>query len=291
MYPPKFDYVAPSSLDEALSAVADHGEGAKVLAGGQSLIPLLKLRFASPDVLIDINRVPGLDAIDDSGDELIIGGLVRHDTLSEHALMKERYPVIAEAGRLIADPLVRNLGTLGGSLVHADPQADWASVMLAMNGSVVVRNKSDERTIPVDDFLHGIFETAIEPDELLTQVRVPKPKGKSGGAYHKLERKVGDFATAGVAVHVDMDDGVIASCGIGLTAMGPRNIKATDAEKVVAGQKPSSELFAEAAEAAAKVAEPRDDLRGSAEYKRAVIRTFVQRGLERSVAFAQQASA
>ncbi|MGF1469956.1 MAG: FAD binding domain-containing protein [Sandaracinaceae bacterium] len=291
MYPPKFDYVAPSSVDEVLDLLADHGEEAKVLAGGQSLIPVLKLRFASPDILVDINRVSGLSNVEETEEELVFGTLVRHNDLARSDRMRDAYPVVWEAGRLVADPLVRNLGSVGGSLVHADPQADWGSVMLAMNASVVIRKKGAERRVPMTDFFQGIFTTAIEPDELLTEVRIPRPTGKSGGAYLKMERKVGDFATAGVAVHLEMDNGTIRHAGIGLTAMGTANLKATDAEQVLAGQAPSPALFREAAEKAASICSPRDDVRGTAEFKVGVVKAFVERGLARAVAFAQGAQA
>lgn len=289
MYPPKFDYAAPTTLDDALALLAEHGEEAKILAGGQSLIPMLKLRFAGPDMLIDINRVEGLDSLEETADHLIIGGMCRHNIIGHHPVIEQKWPVFAEAGKLIADPLVRNMGTIAGSLVHADPQADWGSVLLAVDAEIVVKKKGGERSINIDDFLHGIFETAIEPDEILTEIRVPKPSGKSGGAYLKMERKVGDFATAGVAVHVEMDGDIIKQAGLGLTAMGTRNLKAKEAEDALKGQKPSPELYAKAADLAAKICSPKDDTRGSAEYKLSVVRTYVQRGLERAVNFAQKA--
>ncbi|MEM9194948.1 MAG: FAD binding domain-containing protein, partial [Myxococcota bacterium] len=212
--------------------------------------------------------------------------LCRHNQLADHDLMKKSYPLVAEAGHLVADPLIRNLGSIGGSLCHADPQADWGSVLLAMNGKVVLQKKGTKREMLVDDFLHGIFSTALDDDELLTELRVPKPTGKSGGAYLKLERKVGDFATAAVAVQVEMDGANIKQAGIGVTAMGPRNLKAVDAEKLLAGQAPSPELFADAAEAVANICKPKTDNRGSVDYKLGVVRTYVERGLERAVAFA-----
>jgi carbon-monoxide dehydrogenase medium subunit len=287
VYPPKFDYVAPTTVDEALGLLAERGEDGKILAGGQSLIPVLKLRFNQPEVLIDINGVEGLTETEETDDEIVIGALARHNGLAYMDMMESRFPIIAEAGKLVADPLVRNLGTIGGSLAHADPQADWGSVMLAMNASFVIQKKGASRTQAATDFFQGIFTTSLETDELLTHIRVPKPTGPSGGAYLKMERKVGDFATAAVGVHLEMDGAHIKTCGIGLTGVGVQNLKAVEAENALAGQAPSPELFAEAAELAAKITEPKDDVRGTAAFKRNVVKTFVVRGLERAVAFAR----
>ena len=285
MYPPRFDYVSPSTLDEVLSLLADRdgsGEGpVKVLSGGQSLIPLLKLRFASPSKLVDINRVPGLDTLEENGDRLRIGALVRHADLERSSLLAERYPTMAAAAPLIADPLVRNLGTLAGSLAHADPAGDWGSVMLALDGEIVARSVDGERVLPIGDLFQGFYQTALEPGELVVEVRVPRPRGAFGGAYHKLERKVGDFATVGVATYVELDGDRISRAGIGLTAVGQKNLKATTAEEALVGEAPSAELFEEAARLAAEAARPTANERGSAEYKRDVVRVYTRRGLER----------
>ena len=285
MLPPRFDYLAPRSLDEALDALAEQGEEAKVLAGGQSLIPVLKLRLGAPACLVDVNRVPGLDGLAEDGDRLRVGALVRHRHAERSALLRERYPTMAAAAPQVSDPLVRNLGTVGGSLAHADPAGDWGAVMLAMDAELVARSRAGSRTIAARDFFDGPFTTALHPDELLVEVLVPARPG-SGGAYLKLERKVGDFATAAVAVRVTMDDGRIADAGIGLTAVGPNNLQATEAEALLAGAAPSEELFREAAEAAAAAAAPTADTRGSVAYKRNVIRVFTERGLRQSAAMA-----
>jgi aerobic carbon-monoxide dehydrogenase medium subunit len=286
MFPPRFDYLAPRSLDEALDVLGERGDEAKVLAGGQSLIPLLKLRFAAPEVLVDINRLPGQDTIAEQDGWLFVGPLARHHDAEESTLLAERYPTMAAAAPLISDPLIRNLGTVCGSLAHADPSGDWGSVMIAMGGEVVARSRSGERTIPVRELFIGPFETTLRPDELVAGVRVPR-RERSGGAYHKLERKVGDFATAAVAVRVSLDgDGRIADAGIGLTAVGPTNLAAAEAEESLRGAQPSDEAFAQAAELAARAATPGADLRGSADYKRNVIRVFTERGLRESVAMA-----
>jgi carbon-monoxide dehydrogenase medium subunit len=282
MLPARFEYHRPSTLDEALAMLAEHGEDAKVLAGGQSLIPLMKYRFSSVGHLIDVNRIDGLDGIEESGDVLRIGAMVRHNQLAASEVIAAGYPTIAAAAPQIADPLVRNLGTIGGSLAHADPSGDLGSVMLAMDGSVVLRNVGGEREVPVKDFLVGTFTTSIEPDEMLTEVRVPKPAANSGGTYLKLERKVGDYATVAAAVRLTMDNGSIGSAGIGLTSVGLSNIKADAAEEALRGATPGDEAFAEAARLAAEASMPAADVRGSETYKRHMVDVYVRRGLTRA---------
>ncbi len=291
MYPPRFDYAAPESLDAALSLLGEHGDEAKVLAGGQSLIPLLKLRFAAPGILVDINRIPGLNAVETADGQLRVGAMARHSELAGSQLLKERMPAMAAAAPLIADPIVRNLGTIGGSLAHADPQGDWGSVMLALDAELIARSGDGERAIPIGDLFQGTFMTTLEPTELLTEIRIPLPEGPAGGTYLKMERKVGDFATVGVAVQLELDgSGKVADAGIGLTAVGPQNLKATDAEDVLKGQEPTDAAFAEAAEKAAATARPNSDLRGSADYKREVVRVYVKRGLARALEIARAAA-
>jgi carbon-monoxide dehydrogenase medium subunit len=279
MYPSRFDYLAPSSLEEALDVLGERGDQAKALAGGQSLIPLLKLRFAAPELLLDLGRIPGLDTLAEEDGWLLIGPLVRHRDAERSALLRERYPTMAAAAPQVSDPLVRNLGTICGSLAHADPSGDWGSVMIAMGAQLVARSRAGERTIAARDFFDGPYTTRLQPDELLVAVRVPS-RPRSGGAYLKLERKVGDFATAAVAVRLTLsDDYRIAEAGIGLTAVGATNLAATAAEEALIGAAPGDEAFREAAELAAQAASPGADLRGSVEYKRNVVRVFTERGL------------
>lgn len=289
MYPSRFDYAAPDSLDEVLSLLAEHGDEAKLLAGGQSLIPLMKLRFASPGLLVDLNRVPELDFVRESNGHLRIGALCRHNRLAEDESLERSCPAMAAAAPLIADPLVRNLGTIGGSLAHADPAGDWGSVMLALDAQVVARSSSGERTIPIGDFFRGTFTTALEPTEVITEIRVPKPDGPAGGTYLKLERKVGDFATVGVAVQLELDGDRVRRAGIGLTAVGPQNLDAVDARKALEGEKAGGDAFEEAASLAALAADPKTDVRGSAEYKKEIVRVFVKRGLARALEIARSA--
>ena len=262
MLPSSFEYHRPTTIDEALDLLEELGEDAKVLAGGQSLIPMMKLRFAAPAHLVDINRVEGLDGIEERDGELHIGALVRHNQLVASTLLRDRYPMIAAAAPQIADPLVRNLGTIGGSLAHCDPSGDLGAVMLAANGRVVLKSKTGEREVPVIEFLASTFQSSIEPNEILTSVRVTSPTGSDGGTYLKLERKVGDYATVAVATRLLMTDGSIGSAGIGLTSVGLTNIKATAAEDALAGQAPSQDLFAEAGRLAAAASSPVSDVRG-----------------------------
>ena len=282
MLPARFEYHRPSTLDEALGLLAEHGDDAKVLAGGQSLIPLMKYRFSSVGHLIDVNRIAGLDGIDESDEVLRVGAMVRHNQLAASELIAAGYPTISTAAPQIADPLVRNLGTIGGSLAHADPSGDLGSVMLAMGGSVVLRKTGGEREVPVKDFIVGTFQTTIEPDEMLTEVRVPKPGPRSGGTYLKLERKVGDYATVAAAICLTLDDGSIADAGVGLTSVGLSNLKADAAEAVLRGAAPGDEVFAEAGRLAAEASNPATDVRGSETYKRHMVDVYVRRGLARA---------
>lgn len=288
MFPAAFDYRAPTSLDEALAILADRGDEAKVMAGGQSLIPLLKLRFSRPELIVDIARIPELNTIKKDDGHVAIGALARHVDVEQSKELARSAPMMVEAARWIADPLVRNRGTLVGSICHADPSGDWGSVILAMHADVVARSRSGERVIHASEFFKGPFETALKPDEVVTEVRVPVGKGPGGGAYLKLERKVGDFATVAVAVHLHLDGNKVETAGIGMTAVGPTNIRATEAEKALRGKEPTDEVIAEAARLAAAAAEPKDDLRGTAAYKKDVIRVFVQRGLKTAIGRARE---
>lgn len=288
MLPARFEYHRPASLDEAFGLLGSL-EDAKVLAGGQSLIPVMKLRFAAPSHLVDINRLPGLDRIDADEGTLRIGALVRHNEMAGSEVVEARHPLLSSTAPQIADPLVRNLGTVGGSLAHADPAGDWGSSMLAAGASVMLKSSRGEREVPVSEFLVDIFTTTLEPDELLTEVRVPLPSAPMGGAYLKLERKVGDFATVGVAVQVEMANGTIGRAGIALTGVGSKNIQANDAEVLLAGAEPNDGAFAEAGRLAAGACNPVSDVRGSAEYKRHVVEVYVKRGLAHAVETARAA--
>ena len=278
MYPSRFRYEAPRSLAEAISLLADGDGEAKVLAGGQSLVPLMKLRFATPELLVDINNIGGLDYHrEDSDGTLRIGALCRHADLERSALLPGKQPTMAAAAPLIADPIVRNRGTLVGSLCHADPQGDWASVMVALGGSVVAQGRTGRRSIPAADFVTGPFENVLAPDEIAVEAVVPPRRGTRAGGYLKLERRVGDFATVGVAVAVETSGGTVTRAGIALTGVGGSTIACTEAAGALTGQALTPEVIEAAADLAAQAARPRTDHRGSAEYKRHMVRTFVVR--------------
>ena len=283
MFPSRFDYVAARSVDEAIAAKAG-GDDVRFLAGGQSLLPMMKTRLATPSKLVDINRISGLDVLERDNGTLRVGALVRHAALARSDLT---FGTVASAAPWISDPLVRNRGTLCGSVSHCDPEGDWNSVLLATGADVVARGPRGERTIAIGDFVAGVFTSSLADDEMVTEVRIPVPAGRSGGSYQKLERRVGDYATVAVAAHLELSDGgTIARAGVALTAVAPINTKATAAEQLLTGEAPSDELFAEAGELAAQASEPRSDVRGSADWKRNVVRVFTRRALSAS---AQQA--
>jgi len=282
MIPPPFDYHAPTTLPEALALLGRFGEEAKVLSGGQSLLPLLKLRLAQPGHLVDIGRIPGLDYIKEDGGFLRIGALVRESALETSPLVRSKYAILVDTAGVIADPLVRNMATVAGNLAHGDPANDHPATMLALGAELVATGPKGTRTIPIAKFFTGLFATALEPTEVLTEIRVPVPPAGSGGAYLKLERKVGDFATAGAAAFLVIKGGLVERAGIGLTNLGPTPIKAEAAEKQLAGKKPDSAAFAEAARLAASATSPSPDRRGSTDYKREMARVLTARALRKA---------
>jgi aerobic carbon-monoxide dehydrogenase medium subunit len=281
VYPPNFEYFAPATVDEALGTLERFGDEGKVLAGGMSLIPVMKLRFAAPRALVDINRIDGLDHLSVNGG-ITIGALVRHKRAEKSELLRGKYGLLGDAAKQIADPIVRNLGTVCGSLAHADPQGDWGSVMLAMRAEVVARGPGGERTIPIDDLFQLPFITSLQPGEMITEVRVPDPGPRAGGTYLKIERKVGDFATVGVAVQLSFSNGSVDRAGIALTGVGPTNLRADAAEQALVGHALDDDAIAEAARFAAEAAQPYPDVRGSEEYKRNAVRVLVARGLRKA---------
>jgi len=282
MIPASFDYHAPKTLPEALALLGQLGDEAKVLSGGQSLLPLLKLRFAQPAHLVDIGRIPGLDYLKEEGGVLKIGALVREAALEASEVVRSRYPIVADTAAVIADPIVRNLATVCGNLAHGDPANDHPATMLALGAEVVVTGAKGTRTIPIAQFFTGLFTTALKPAEVLTEIRIPAPPAGSGGAYVKLERKVGDFATAGAAAFLVLKGGVVERAGIGLTNVGPMPIKATAAEAYLAGKKPDEAAFAEAGRLAGAAARPGADRRGSVEYKKEMARVLTVRALRKA---------
>jgi aerobic carbon-monoxide dehydrogenase medium subunit len=282
--PGAFSYAAPASVPEAIELLGQHGFDAKVLAGGQSLIPVMRFRLMEPKYLIDINKIPGMDQVEERNGYLSIGALARETAVERSNIIRERYPIILETAEMIADPLVRNLATMGGNLAHADPGNDHPATMLALRAEVVAVGPNGERVIPIDELFVDSFATSLEPDELLTEIRVPAPKPRSGGSYAKLERKVGDYAVAATAAYVELgDNGTVQQAGIALTNASYMPIRASNAEQTLVGDTLSDELVRSAAEAASQEADPSSDLRGSADYKRAMIRTMTRRALNNAI--------
>jgi len=291
MIPAKFDYVRPGNLDETLAILKDREGEAKLLSGGYSLIPLIKLRLAQPALLVDLRDVTGLDGIAETDDYLRIGARATHRQIHQAEVVRERYPLLHDVTATIGDPQVRNWGTIGGSVAHADPASDWPAVLLAAGATIVCRNQTAERAIPAREFFLDTFQTAIEPTEVLTEIRIPRRPRGAGGAYEKLERKVGDFATVGVAAIVRLgSDGAIASAGIGVTGVADAPFAATDAEAILAGKPPTDDLFRQAGAAVGTQSRPFGDVRGPVEYKRAMaaemtlraLRTALERALANS---------
>jgi carbon-monoxide dehydrogenase medium subunit len=285
LYPSSFEYFAPDTLEEAVEILGRFDGEAKVLAGGQSLIPVLKLRtFTAPAALVDINRIPDLDTLTVTRDGgLKIGALVRHKACERSELLDGKFATLGDAAPQISDPIVRNLGTVCGSLAHADPQGDWGSALLAMGAELSARGPDGERTIPLDELFVAPFMTTLQPNEIATEVRVPSPGRRAAGTYLKLERKVGDYATVAVAVHVSFaDDDTVERAGIALTGVGPTNLRARRAEEALQGRALDDEAIGEAARLAAEEAQPFDDIRGTVDYKRNMVRIYTERGLRKA---------
>jgi len=291
MIPPQFDYHSPETLEDAIALLGQYGDEAKVLSGGQSLLPLLKLRLGFATHLVDIGRIPELEYVREEDGCLAIGGRTRETDLERSELVRERYPILLDTARVIADPLVRNLATVGGNLAHGDPANDHPATMLALGAEVVARGPDGERTIAIDDFFTGLFQTALAPDEILTEIRIPQSGARSGGAYQKLERKVGDYATAAAAAQVTLAaDGTVERAGIGLTAAASTPLRAKAAEEYLTGKTPDAETLAAAGRLAGEAATPTADRRGSVEYKKNMARVMATRALTRAVERAREGS-
>ena len=283
MIPGEFDYHAPSSLDQAIALLDELGDDAKLLAGGQSLVPAMRFRLAAPTALVDLARIAGLEYIREEGDALAIGAMTRESELEESDLIVDRYPLLADTARVIADPLVRNLATIGGNIAHADPANDHPATLLAYDARVVARGPNGERTIAIDDFFVGLFENALADNEILTEIRIPAPRAGDGGAYIKFERKVGDYAIGAVAVQLSMEGDAIGKIRIGLTNVSAVPMRAHEAEAALVGQVPSEDVLETAGKAAAEECDPSPDLRGPVDYKRDVIRSLVKRSVRLAV--------
>jgi aerobic carbon-monoxide dehydrogenase medium subunit len=283
MIPQSFEYFSPTTVSEAINLLHEHGDEAKILSGGQSLIPMMKIRLARPEYIVDINRLAGLQYVKEEGGFLKIGGLTREADLEASSLIRSKYPIILDTAASIADPQVRNMATVGGNLAHGDPANDHPATMLALGAEIIATGRSGERTISVNEFFLSVFTTALVHGEILTEIRIPIPPSGSGGAYFKLERKVGDFATVGVAAQVTLDGaGVCRRAGIGLTNVGATPIKAAGAESFLVGKTMDQQQINQAAQLAAEEAQPSSDLRGPAEYKVSMVRELTKRALVRA---------
>ncbi|MBE7556884.1 MAG: xanthine dehydrogenase family protein subunit M [Anaerolineales bacterium] len=282
MIPGKFEYFAPATLPEAVKLLSEKGYGAKILAGGQSLIPAMRFRLAQPEVLIDINRINGLSYVKEENGHLVIGAMTREAELDANPLIHQKYALLADTAKVIADPLVRNMATVGGNLAHADPANDHPATMLAYNASVVAVGPGGERVIPIDEFFVDLFASSLAENEILQEIRIPAPPAHSGGAYLKLERKVGDYAVAAVAVQLTLDGNTCQSVRIGLTNVSPTPMRAANAEAALTSQPLTEETLKAAGAAAAQECEPSSDLRGSEAYKRDVVRVLTIRAINKA---------
>jgi carbon-monoxide dehydrogenase medium subunit len=283
MIPGEFDYYSPSTVSEAIALLEQHGVEAKVLAGGQSLIPAMRFRLSLPEVLVDINGITDLEYIRESNGHLAIGALTREVMLEESPLVQENYTLLAEATRVVADPIVRTRATVGGNIAHADPANDHPAVMLAYDAQVIAHGPNGSRTIAIDDFFVDLFENALAEDEILTEIRLPTPGPNSGGTYLKVERKVGDYAISAVAVQLTMRGDTCPEARIGLTNVSPVPLRAKNAEQAIIGQVITEEVLEAAGQAAAAECDPSPDLRGTVEYKRDLTRVLTKRAIRQAV--------
>lgn len=284
MKPPPFEYVAATSVEQALDALAEHGDEAKLLAGGQSLVPLLAFRLARPAVLVDLNGIDGLGGISLEDGTLVLGATARERKVERHPGLAERCPMVVEAISHIGHVAIRNRGTVGGSLVHADPAAEWPALAVALDAELDVTSRRGTRTIPASEFFLSYFTTVVEPDEVLTQIRVPLPNGRTGSAFLELARRHGDFALAGVGALVTLDDdGAASDVRLGLIGVGDRPVRASGAEAALHGRVPDDDAVAEAAEAVASEIEPSGDIHASADYRRHLATVLTRRALAAAV--------
>ena len=286
MIPGQFEYHAPADLNEAVALLNQYGDEARVLAGGHSLLPMMKLRVAAPAHLIDLNRLAELKGVREEKGMLRIGAMTTENELIASSLLQQMCPLIVDAARQIADPQVRNCGTIGGDIAHGDPGNDHPAVMLALGASFVLRN-SKERIVPADEFFRGPLETALQPGEILTEIRVPVPPAGSGHSYQKLKRKIGDFATAAAAVQLTLDNGACKRIGIALTNLAPTPLRLRDAEALLTGKRIEDGLIKQAAQIAREKSDPTADMRGPVEYKRQMAGEMTKRALLQALARAK----
>lgn len=291
MIPGEFDYYSPTTLQEAVALLQKHGDDAKILAGGQSLIPAMRFRLALPEVLIDINGITDLEYIRESNGHLAIGAMAREADLEMSDVVQQKFSLLADAARVIADPVVRNRATVGGNLAHADPANDHPAVMLAYKAEMIALGPNGTRAVDVDDFFVDLFENALGEDEILTEIRVPTPEANSGGAYVKVERKVGDYAVSAVAVQLTMNGNTCTAARVALTNVSPVPMRSPGAEEALIGREITEDVLETAGKAAAAECDPSPDLRGSVAYKRDLTRVVTKRAIQKAVARARGESA
>jgi carbon-monoxide dehydrogenase medium subunit len=284
MIPPSFEYHRPSTVEEAVGLLSSLGSEAKILAGGHSLLPMMKLRFAEPEHLVDINRIPELKGVRVIGDDIVIGAMTSENAVIADPVLNEKVPLLPEAAKLIADPQVRNRGTIGGDIAHGDPANDHPALALACDAVMTIAGPSGTRKVPASEFFLGTYWTALEESDILTEITVKAFPQGAGYAYKKLKRKTGDWATAACAVVVALNGNTISHIRITLTNLGPTALRAHDAEAVLMGHQVTDELIRQAAAKAMEICDPAEDLRGDAEYKTAMAGQMVQRAINEALA-------
>ncbi len=283
MIPPSFEYHAPGSVDDAIALLSQYGDEAKILAGGHSLLPMMKLRFAEPEHLVDINNIADLKGVCEDGDSVVIGSMTTENEIIASAILQQKCPLLPEAARLIADPQVRNRGTIGGDIAHGDPGNDHPALMLALDAVFTLVGPNGSREVAAADFFLGTFFTALEADEILTTIRIKAQAANTGASYKKLKRKTGDYATAAAAAVITLSGDTCQSARISLTNLGATALRATEAEAMLVGQKIDEALIEQAAQKAMAICEPAEDLRGDAAYKTAMGGEMTRRAIREAV--------
>lgn len=286
MIPAPFDHIAPATLEEAIRALASHGEEAKLLAGGHSLLPLMKLRLASPKLLIDLSKIPGLAGIRQEGDKIAIGALTTHYQIESSGLLKEKCPLLPETARVIGDVQVRNRGTIGGSLAHADPAADMPAAMLALGAEFQARGARGERLLKAEDFFLGLMSTALDAAEILTEIKIPILSGQCGAAYLKVPQKASGFALVGIAVWLQVEGKICRDIGVGVTGLGAKPFRATGVEQQLRGERLELASIEAASHEVTEGVDPLDDIHASAEFRAHLARLNTFRAIEKAARMA-----
>ena len=284
MYPAQFDYHTPGTVQEALALLGQHKDDAKLLAGGHSLLPAMKFRLAQPKHLVDLRKISGLSGIKEEGGTLVIGAMATHHAVESSPVVKAKCPMLGEVAAQIGDPMVRNMGTIGGSLAHADPAADYPAAIIALGAEMVAEGPKGKRTIKADDFFKGLLTTALAEDEILTEVRIPAVAGKVGAAYAKFPHPASRFAVVGVAAVLTIDAGKVSKASIGITGAGTKAVRAKGVEAAITGKAADAASIQAAAERAPEGVDVQADLQGSEDYKKHLLKVFAQRAMEAAAA-------